>query len=194
MKKLLLTAGMIMAVSLASAQMFIGGAVGVETGTLKADGTKLADYTEYVIAPELGYSLNNNWDLGLGLMFGQTEPKYNDASILVKSTGWEVAPFARYTFLQFGDVKFMLRGTVGIGGSKVDGSKATNFGINIMPEVGWNFSEHFMLLAKLNCLNVGYNYMKEKDSKLSTSEFGLSANTNNLINTSNFQIGFVYKF
>jgi hypothetical protein len=105
MKKVFLTSVVAMMSFVASAQMWMGGAVGF--GIEDPDvGDKITTVT---IAPEVGYTLNEKWDIAAA--FNYSYEKQGD----IKNTGWAIEPYARYTFAEVGIAKFFIEGAVAYG-------------------------------------------------------------------------------
>lgn len=194
MKKILLVVGLVFAGMVANAQFYAGGSLGFGMQSEKNDdGDKIGTETVFSIAPEVGYSMNDRLDLGLSLDFGmwQYKPEGGDKT---KSNSFRVAPYVRYSFVEFGRFKVMGKGELYCAfGEDVNEVKTTNFGIGITPVLGYNLSDNFILLANLNFFRLGFDYNKIKDGH-ETMSFGLGVDTNNALNTNNFQIGFAYIF
>ena len=197
MKKILLVAAMVVASMSASAQWFAGGMAGFGTTTVKTGDVK-ATLTTFGINPEVGYSVNDRFDVGVAGGFISSKVKDTD----LKGTGWEVGAFAQWAAIQFSDFEIQLRGDLSFGGSDFDfdedgiptpaGIKTTTIGFNVAPVIAYNISDRFQIRAALNCASLGINHSKTGDVK--TTSFGLEADTNNLLNTNNFQLGFVVNF
>lgn len=83
MKKLFLTLALVLGVSIANAQFFIGGQFGITHDDAK-------DNTTFTIAPEFGYAFNDMWTVAG--MIGYTHmDNYNS---------FYIAPYARWTFFK----------------------------------------------------------------------------------------------
>ena len=105
MKKLFLSL-IVAACSLAaSAQAYVGGQVGLWRNTD-------ANHTSFNLAPELGYKLSDQWDLGLSIGFAHEYYKG------VKLNGFEVDPYVRYTVAKAGPVSFFIDGGFGFATAK----------------------------------------------------------------------------
>ena len=66
MKKIILSALVAVCAMTANAQAWFGGSVGFDM----ADGDAYAETeTNFGIKPEIGYTLNENWDVAVGLGF-----------------------------------------------------------------------------------------------------------------------------
>lgn len=217
MKKILMAAALVVAANMASAQMFIGGAIDFNTKASKisfdGEDSKQPSTTSFAIFPEIGFAAGDRWDLGLEFGVGVTSINQRDVAPdadKATQTTWKVAPFARFSAIEFCKGKFevLLKGSIGYNGASVknyefqgeaiEEATMAGFGINITPMIAYNISDRFTILANINCLRVGFDYtcvdIKDVDTKVKTTEFGIGANMGNLLNTSNFQLGFEYKF
>lgn len=185
MKKLALTSLMaLFAVSSANAatDYFIGGSAGFGFGS---------DHDNAVsIAPELGWKVDSKWDLGLMGAYGYDR----DSSYHASEYG--IGAFARYHAAQFGNFELLFKGAVMADFEHYNGETASSIEAGIVPMVTYNLSESFTLYANLNFLGVyaGYDF-KNKDLGIDDSwEFGAGVDSDNVLNTSDFQIGFNYNF
>jgi len=194
MKKLLTLAVAALFVMSASAQLYVGGSLGLGFGSVKNDnGDKLYSTTTFSLFPEIGYSLSEKMDLGISFGFGMTSLK-PDGGDALKTNAWEVAPYLRYSLVEFGKFKVMAKASLYVAGDEtIDEVKTTSFGLSVIPVLGYGLSDNFILLANLNCFGLGVDNTKVKDGN-STFGLGLGANTNNVLNTGDFTIGFAYIF
>ena len=185
MKKLVLTSLLaFMTVSGASAatNYFVGGSAAMGFDSDHADVIS--------IAPEFGWKVDSNWDLGVAASFGYAH-KYIDENLVEDDAhAYGVDVFARYKVAQFGDVNLLLKGSVGADFLRFDGDTEEELGASIVPMITYDLSESFTLYANLNFLGAyaGYNF-DDKDWG-----FGALVNADNVLNTSDFQIGFTYNF
>lgn len=178
MKKIFMTlAAAVLAIS-ASAQVYLGGAAGLTSVSHDGNST-----TNFVIMPEIGYNLDDNWALGISVGYGESG---KDAT---KVKTFIVNPYARYTFAKFSKVNLFVDG--GFSFENVDskslGYKVNTWGIGLKPGVAVNLNEKFSLVAHLGYL--GYESAKpDFDGAKATNTFGLSVDAT----TVNF--GFYYNF
>ncbi len=213
MKKALLTVALAVATLVgANAQWFVGGGIGFNTNTAKdGDGNQLYKSNEFTFTPEVGYSLTEKLDVGLDLSIG-TEKTKEGADPEAKGSSWAVAPFAQYSFIEFGKFKVIGKASLSVGGTSgydIDATtgdielagddklKMMAFGLNITPSLHYVLSDKFTVFGNLNFLTLGFNsatvkYDGDKVGSLTGFNFGVDAN--NLANTGNIQLGFVYKF
>ncbi len=199
MKKLTLASLLaILAVSGAYAETnyFVGGSMAVATDSEHS--------SVFNIAPEFGWKYNADWDLGVMANFGH-DHKYLSANYGIdgETYSYGVGAFARYKVAEFGGAKLLLRGSVGVDfttlspdDSDIDAETMTSINAALIPMVTYDVSESFTLYANLNFLGVsaGYNF-ENKDLDIADSwNFGAYADSGNVANTADFQIGFLYNF
>ena len=131
---------------------------------------------DLTIAPEVGYTLNENWDVAAALRF-ETSNNINGTKDR-KSTTFAIEPYARYTFAETGIAKFFVDGYFNYGkttekfpvGADV---KTDVFGIGIRPGVKVALSDDVCIVSTLG--NLGYKNIKDV-----RNEFGF--NVDNAIN------------
>ena len=181
MKKLVLTSLLAaFAVSSANAatNYFVGGSTAL--GFDKSHSNIVS------IAPELGMKISEKWDLGVMAEFAYDHKYIGDE----KAYDYGFGAFARYHAAQFGNFSLLFKGTVGAEFFRFDGDTEQELSASIIPMVTYDLTESFTLYANLNFLGVyaGYNF----DSK--DWGFGAVADSDNVLNTKDFQIGFTYNF
>ena len=187
MKKIILTALVAVASLSANAQVWVGGSLGLAHENVK-DSSK---ETNFVISPEVGYKLNDNWDiaLGLGFEFGNYDP---EGGTQIKTTKIAVNPYARYTFAKSGIASFFVDGGFNVAHVKDDYKnagkiEATTWGIGVQPGVAIALSSKASLVGKIGYL--GYqNTSYKDDAKAKISDFGFGVNGNDI------SLGFYYAF
>lgn len=195
MKRILFVVILVCAGMAANAQFYLGGSLGFDISSDKTDnGDKIGTTLSFGILPDFGYSFNEKWDLGITAGYRMSQYKPNGQDATDKTNAFGVAPYARYSFVEFGKFKAMLKGELYFTGMEdVHEVKTSNFGLNITPVLGFNLSNHFILLANLNFCSLNFDYEKIKDGNATTS-FNLGFDTNDLMNTGFFQVGFAYIF
>ena len=180
MKKTLFSLFVVLiAIFSANAQFYAGGSLGFNSNS------NVNPKSAFEISPEVGYYINEKFDIGLGLGFSKQKTQ-ND----YEYTSWSVAPYARYSFYQLKNFEVIGKGSVAFSGT---GNSGTTIGVNISPILAYNLTEKIVLFTNLNCFSLNFtSYSPNKGS--STSKFGIETSTNNLINTRNLPIGLIYKF
>lgn len=144
MKKLFLSLIVAICSLAASAQVYVGGQVGLWRNTD-------ANHTSFNLAPELGYKLSNQWELGLSIGFAHN---YYDGT---KVNGFEVDPYVRYTVAKAGPVSFFLDGGFGFATAKAKRGdwKSDSFNqwqIGIKPGVKVSLSKKVDFIASMGFL------------------------------------------
>lgn len=146
-------------------RIWTGGSLGIKTSKISGGG-KL---TNFNIVPEVGYNLSESWGIGLKLGY-----KHSESSVLetkVKSDGFTVNPFVRYSFLtgKIGGL-FVDAGT-GYSYSKEKGTglKTHEWEVGFRPGVRLNVSKNVALTGKFGFL--GYQYEKYGRQKTNTWGF-----------------------
>lgn len=194
----------------AQAQYFVGGQFGFnttggseKTGNITVDKPKT---TYFNFSPKAGKFLSEKIAVGIALnvMTQRVKTTAGGNTRTDKTTGFGIAPFARYYFLQMNKFGICAEGVVGLSFRKDElpsiapdeERKVTTFGINVAPVMYYNLSEKFSLEASVRLFNLGFNTTSEKDqdnNKEVTNTFGFGAGLDGLVNTGNFSIGAIYK-
>lgn len=197
MKKIALTSFLaVFAVSAANAATthFVGGSAEIATGK---DHASLLS-----VAPEFGWKMDSNWDLGVAAHFGVDHKELQREYGLDGETyAYGAGAFARYKVGQLGGLKLLLKGSADVdfvtySPDEGDSETATSINAAIIPMVTYDISESFTLYANLNFLGVyaGYNFKNDNldiDKDWFVGAFG---DADNVANTGDFQIGFTYNF
>ena len=99
MKKFILTAIVAVIAVSANAQMWIGGEAGYNTYKTTIDGTKISSGSAVTILPEVGYSLNENWDVAVAVGYAHKE-NVNIPLLEIAGTtnSFVLNPYVRYTY------------------------------------------------------------------------------------------------
>lgn len=177
MKKIILSAIVALSALAADAQVWGGGSIGF--GVKDYDATDKSQVS-YEIAPEIGYSLNEKWDVAIAL---KAQIVNNVAGADNKDVNiYSVNPYARYTFATSGIASFFVEGGFSFSSTKVSGSDAvTGFSIGVRPGVKIALSEKVALVSKLG-------YLEYETKEDTYKKFGF-----NLDNT-NISLGVFYNF
>lgn len=218
MKKTILFLGILFFTTFTHAQIFIGGGLGFNTqsGSMtRADDNNSSKIegptiTRFHIAPFVGYNLSEKLAIGLELGFNTNKTKSNQDPVDITSyTGWNVSPFARYYFLKFNKLLLYGQGNINAMGtnSKITKGNITaeqpttfSFGLNLFPAVQYNLSNRISLFSELRIFNLNFTHSIYKrgtelggsktTDKYSGNSFNFGANSNDLFNSNNFQVGF----
>lgn len=154
MKKIMMTLAAIAVAATMNAQMYVGGTLGFKS--LSSDGTSASEFT---IAPELGYNLNEDWAVGIALGYTTNNIAYDHdgkfAGKLDKSNNtFSVSPYVRYTFVKLDKVNFFCDGIITYASTGNSDAKVNSFGIGVQPGVAVNLNDKVSFVAKLG--EIGY--------------------------------------
>ena len=181
----------------AETNYFVGGSVAFKTDNEHS--------TLFNVAPEFGWKYNADWDLGVMANFG-LDHKYmeNVYSMEGDTYAYGIGAFARYKVAEFGGAKLLLKGSVGVdfatmspADDAIDAETLTTLNASVIPMITYDISESFTLYANLNFLGVyaGYNLDENKDWNIEDGwSIGAVADSTDVANTADFQIGFLYNF
>lgn len=144
MKKLFLAFAFVLAgIMSANAQVWIGGGLGaqVEKG-----------YTAFSIAPEVGYSINNHWQVALGLSFDYDKTDLGSSTYYTEKA-LTFQPYVRYVGGTIGH-KFSL--FVDLCGDFGLLDKKGAFAVTLQPGIAWAATERFT--AAFRFATIGYDH------------------------------------
>ncbi len=173
MKKVFLAAVVALASLTANAQIWVGGSLGANFNT--PDGDDAETLSTYTIAPEVGYKLNDKWDIAVALNFKMFS--YDGES----ENNFSIEPYARFTFAEMDKVSFFVDGGFSFGKENFtmneDGmpepAEAEAFTVGVRPGIKFAATDNLSFVAKTGWL--GYKNVKD-----AYSEFGLDVNGNAL--------------
>ena len=95
MKKFFMTlAAAIIAVS-ASAQVYVGGNVGISSVKIAGGDSE----TAYKFLPEFGYNIDRDWAVGMVVGWGKGDPVEIEEHLKNAAKTFEINPYVRYTAL-----------------------------------------------------------------------------------------------
>ena len=183
MKKIFAVALVAMMTMTVNAQVYVGGGVGFQTSSYDGNSE-----TYFTIIPEIGYNLNEDWAVGMTIGYGEAKTKMNVAGVKVtdKVKTFQIAPYARYTFVKFDKVNLFVDGTVAYKHENYAGVKTNTFGIGLKPGVAVNLNDKLSFVAHVGFL--GYENEKVKGDDKSANSFGLG------LDGSNLSFGVYYNF
>ena len=168
MKKFFMSmAAMVVAISV-SAQVYVGGGMGLASQKVGDGDSKLS----YKLVPEIGYQFNKQWEAGLSVGWEGVEDGAHT---------FEIAPYARYNFCTTKLVDLFLEGTVGYKHYEHD---VDGYEFGIKPGIKVNLSDNVAFVTKVGFL--GYQQKGTDDFKVKKFGFDLDG--------TNIQFGVNYKF
>ena len=145
-----------------SGKFWTGGTLGFTTSKVE-DGIRL---TNYSILPEFGYGFSDRW--GAGISLGYLHNEYEIIGAKIKTDGFSVNPFARYSLLRGRIGNLFLDGGVGYAyrDNKTTDREKHAFEVGIRPGVSVNITDNIALMGRFGFL--GYQYEKEGGTKTNT--------------------------
>lgn len=146
MKKLFLTLALaFVGIFGANAQVWVGGGLGA---SIQKNQTSLS------IAPEVGYAINNQWQvaLGAGYGFNQTKVDVLGETITTNTNTLALQPYVRYVATTIGKFSlfFDLCGDFGL----LD--DARDYAVTLQPGIAWMATDHWTAAFRFG--KVGYDH------------------------------------
>lgn len=162
MKKIILSALVAVCAMTVNAQVWVGGSLGFDVKDYEGSDESQSTIS---LKPEVGYTLNDNWDVAVALGF--TSISNADGVKDKNLTEFTINPYARYTFAKAGIASFFVDGGLSYGSVKPKGGDAqSTFTISVRPGVKVALSEKIGLVSHLGSL--GYKTVED-----SYNQFGL---------------------
>ena len=174
MKKILMTLVAAFATLQMSAQVYVGGSLGVAS---VKNGNADAE-TTYKVIPEVGYNINDEWAVGvkLGYQKGAAALGQGAYGQDVNTELFQIAPYARYTVVNSKLVNVFVDGGLGFGSYKDLG---TEFNIGLRPGVALNLTDNLSFVAHFGF--VGFEtFSPDADGVDSSNAVGVDFDQNNL--------------
>ena len=194
MKKLFITIAFVAATMFASAQLYVGGSLGMDmqNGKYKAEGNGMSITQDmpkaftFTFAPEAGFMFADNMGVGLKFGFGmgkevETEYFYDPdytVKVTTKTTILAFAPYFRYVFAEVDNFKFYADAQLAYAMNKpkvtsesdgttvtVDGAKTTALGFGIVPGMAYQLTDNISMNCALNILELGFTTTKTKQTE-----------------------------
>ena len=173
MKKILMTMVAVFAAMNMNAQVYVGGSVGF--GSAKLGGGE--SESTYKIVPEIGYNLNDQWAIGVGLGYQKGSCNFGKFDFNPgKAEMFVINPYARYTFINSNMVNVFIDGGLGFASYKDAGSA---FQAGLYPGIALKASDKISLVAHLGF--VGFETYSPKGDGDSSNAFGLNLDGNNIL-------------
>ena len=174
----------------ANAQVWVGGEVGFSAGKTTNNGTKLGAGADFNLIPEIGYTLNDKFDIavaigiahnnGNGKAYAGSEGYDAYGMVLddVNRNAFTLNPYVRYKFANAGDFTFFVDGGFSYTMIHYSGNddNANQWGLGFKPGIAYNISDKVSLVAHIGRLD--YNFFKQGDIK--NNEFNMGVSGNNL--------------
>lgn len=185
MKKLFLSMALAFVCLTAGAQLYVGGEL-----SYWREWQKGANKTNFWVAPEVGYNLNEKFALGIYLdyEYEYKNPRTVVASKEITNTYW-IAPYVRYNIVKFGVVNLFVDGVVSWATYKtktngVCGNAHNAWAVGLEPGVSVNLTERLSFITLFGFLG----YMSADDLNRVYKRSGLGG----YVNANNLKFGLVY--
>ena len=181
MKKIIMMAVMAVAAVSANAQMWVGGNLGINTQTTKFEDTELSSGTNFEIAPEVGYNLNEKWAVAMAVSYAHNENctvSFAGQSASGNINSFSIKPFVRYTFLKSGNFSAFCDGVLYYTTTHAQGVE-NNFndsGVSFNPGIAYAITPKVSLIAHLGKLGYNHEWFKVGDDfyKKDAFDFNIS--------------------
>ncbi|MBO7593151.1 MAG: outer membrane beta-barrel protein [Bacteroidaceae bacterium] len=181
MKKMILTA-LVAVVSLAAnAQFWAGGEVGYSHSRTTVNKVETGKANNFSLLPEIGYKLNDKFDVAMKIGFAHGENDNTLAGMEVPvaydyANAFVLNPYLRYTFAKAGDFSFFADGGFAYVHGHICGDEySTNaWQIAIKPGISYALSEKVGLVAHVG--GIAYSFAKYNNSKTNGFDMGVSGN------------------
>jgi len=185
MKKIILTAIVAVIAVSANAQMWIGGELGYNTSKTTFDGTKTFTSNNVTVLPEIGYSLDENWDVAVAIGYKHADDKDHLTDTYTGTNSFILNPYVRYSYAKVGDLKFFVDGGFTYANTHYNGNddNMNTWSLGLKPGLAYSLSPKTTLVAHVGDLSYGFS--KQGDWK--KNSFGL-----NLDNSITFGVYFAF--
>lgn len=165
----------------ANAQVWVGGEVGYSHQRTTIDKVEIGKSNNFNLLPEIGYKLNDKFDVAVKIGYAHSENDNTLAGIEVPipydyANAFVLNPYLRYTFAKAGNFSFFADGgfTYMHGHICGDTNSTNAWQIAIKPGISYAISEKVGLVAHVG--GIAYSYAKYDDSKTNGFDLGVSGN------------------
>lgn len=163
MKKIMMIAVMAVAALTANAQTWVGGNIGLHTEKTKFESTELYSGTNFEIAPEIGYNLNDKWAVAIALSYGHYANKvvsFAGQDISGTANAFSIKPFVRYTFVKAGNFAVFCDGVLDYSSLHINGveNNLNSTGVAFTPGISYAVSPKVFLVAHVGELSYDHTW------------------------------------
>lgn len=213
-KKIFILFAFIACMTTTYAQWNVGGSFGFTSTTIDGGGDDESG-SSFKIIPDIGYQIDSRLSVGVQVGYSHGIAAFGSLTVSdlksvlsnavgaysdinnddIKLNGFTISPYVRYVVWDLDRVNVFFEGYVGYNnittddtpsnnGNTGDKTKVNAFELGLRPGVAFKISDRIDLLCKMGA--IGYMSAKEKESDMSISRFGVSADTYNLLLGFNF--------
>ena len=188
----------------ASAQDYVGGSFSFNGGSSHVSGSVNASNATVNLSPDLGWFIGERWAVGVRPRIGFGNGTSGDNESKTFTLG--INPYARYLLLshnRFGvwgeaTPNFSYsRSNQYIDGNRTGYNRSFSYGVDILPVLTYQLSNHFSLESRLNVFSFGLRETHTSAGDYASDSFncGLKASTTDIFGAlGDVTIGFLYKF
>lgn len=171
MKKIVLLMFLVGAALTVNAQVYVGGSLGFWNNDDH-------DFTNFTIAPEIGYNFSEKWAVGAEIAY--IHQKIGKG----KANGFEIAPYARFNYLKTGMLRLFVDGGFAYMSIKPKGLDSFDgFEIGLKPGLALDVTDNISLVTKFGFLGYRDDYgldMEDGVAAPTSNGFGLGILGENL--------------
>lgn len=170
----------------------LGGLVSIGGGNredVDMDPYQNSNSFGFILRPEVGYFISDNFALGLSIGYSYARTKYDGEELRDKSIrhGVMFSPYVRkfipispkLAFALMGSLNYRYDQYKNIGDRNLDKTEINTYGVNLRPGFSYLLSNRLTLDATIG--NVYYSYMSQHDNgreDFSRSNYGLDLSSN----------------
>jgi hypothetical protein len=186
MRRLFLAAAILVAsVTVTKAQFYVGGGLDFWYETSE----NAPGYILFGISPDMGYSFNNRWAVGLVIGFDFIKYRQNVANVYGDNLfiNFYAEPYARFNYFSKEKVKLFLDGAIGI---STGNHNDFGFQVIVRPGIAFDLTEHFKLVGTFGTFGYRHDYRSANYGRYgsgTTNGFGLHL-------SNSLGLGFYYSF
>lgn len=178
MKKIMMIAVMAVAALTANAQMWVGGNIGLHTEKTKYESTELSSGTNFEIAPEVGYNLNEKWAVAMALSYGHysnMSVSFAGQSVSGTANTFSIKPYARYTFVKAGNFSVFCDGFLDYATTHINGvdNNLNSCGVGITPGISYAISPNVSLIAHVGEMSYAHTWVDVDNGTLKNNAFNI---------------------
>ena len=200
-----LVASLLLCSGNASAQDYIGGSISLGGTSVKSTSSAWGNTISINVAPDLGWFIGDKWAVGIRPTVGFGKNTSTDGA---QSNSFTVGinPYARYllfTHNRFGlwaegDPIFSFSQNKNKGGAVETSLRSTTYGVEIIPVLTYQLSQHIALETRLYLLSLsmmGRHSVSSDNREQSSFTYGLNGSTKDVTAPlGDISIGFLYRF